>query len=112
MEKLHRYRALVQQLVAEHASYTPSHGEIEPVAVCDEAHDRYLLLDIGWDGPRRVHGVILHLALIDGKIWVEHDGTPPPGAGVALIEAGVPREDIVLAFQPPRVRAASGSAVA
>ncbi len=112
MEKLERYRALIKQVVTEHAGYKPSHGEIEPVVVRDEDHDRYLLLDIGWDGPRRVHGVILHLALIDGKIWVEHDGTPPPGAAVALIEAGVPHEDIVPAFQPPPVRAASGSAVA
>ena len=71
------YRTLIKRMVAEHASYQPSHGQIEPLIVCDEAHDRYLLLDIGWDGPRRVHGVILHVALINGKIWIEHDGTPP-----------------------------------
>jgi hypothetical protein len=112
MEKLDRYRALIKQLMAEHARYQPSHGEIEPVVVVDDALGRYLLLDVGWDGPRRVHGVILHLRLHDGKVWIEHDGAPPPGAAAALIEAGVPREDIVLAFQPPRARAAAGHAVA
>jgi hypothetical protein len=112
MEKLARYRTVVKELLAEHARYKPSHGDIEPVIVCDEARDRYLLLDIGWDGPRRVHEAILHLQLADGTIRIEHDGSPPPGAAVALIEAGVPREDIVLAFHPPHMREFAGSATA
>jgi hypothetical protein len=112
MEKLARYRTLVKELLAEHARYKPSHGDIEPVVVCDEARDRYLLLDVGWDGPRRVHEAILHLHLADGKIRIEHDGAPPPGVAAALLAAGVPNGDIVLAFQPPRVRERSGFAVA
>jgi hypothetical protein len=112
MEKRARYRTLLKELVAEHAGFQPSHGQIEPVVVADDAQGRYLLLDIGWDGPRRVHAVILHLWLHDGKIRVEYDGVPPPGAAAALIEVGVPREDIVLAFQPPRAPTAAGHAVA
>jgi hypothetical protein len=111
VEKLEHYRALIKQvMMAEHAGNKPSHGEIEPVVVGDDDHDRHLLLDIGWDGPRRVHGVIMHLALIGGKIWVEHDGTPPPCAAIALIEDGVPCEDIVPTCQPPRLRAVTGCA--
>jgi hypothetical protein len=110
VEKRDGYRALVKQVVADQANYRPSHGEIEPVIVFDEGHDRYLLLNIGWRGPRHVHGVILHLPLVAGTIRVEVDGTPPPGAAAELIEAGVPREAIVLAFQSQRPRAASGSA--
>jgi hypothetical protein len=40
---------------------------------------------------------------INGKIWIQDDRTNRPVAD-ALLEAGVPHEDIVLAFHPPEVR--------
>ena len=39
----------------------------------------------------------------DGKVWIQHDGTED-GIAEELVEAGVPREHIVLAFHPPDVR--------
>ena len=35
-----------------------------------------------------------------GKIWIEEDMTED-GLATELVEAGVPKEDIVLAFNPP-----------
>ena len=35
----------------------------------------------------------------DGKIWIQHDGTER-GVANELVELGVPKEDIVLAYQP------------
>jgi hypothetical protein len=32
---------------------------------------------VGWDGPRRVHGVLLHIDIIGNKVWIQHDGTSP-----------------------------------
>ena len=39
--------------------------------------------------------------IIDGKVWVQYDGTNRPIAE-EFLEAGIPREDIVLGFHRPR----------
>lgn len=39
----------------------------------------------------------------DGKIWIERDGTEI-GVANELVEAGVPKQDIVLAFKAPYKR--------
>lgn len=104
MESTHNYHNLIKALLDDYTHYPPSHGVIETLPVFDDEHQQYLVLSIGWDGSRRVHGVIADVRLIDGKIWIEHDGTPPPGFALALVAAGVPKEDIVLAFHHPNVR--------
>ncbi len=48
--------------------------------------------------------------IIDGKVWIQHDGTNRPVAE-ALLDEGIPREDIVLAFHPARLRHLTGFAV-
>ena len=57
----------------------------------------------GWDGIRRVHGCLVHVDVIDGKICVQRDGTEQ-GIARDLIEAGVPRDQIVLAFRSEEAR--------
>ena len=93
----------------EIARYRISVGEVEPQVIIHDDH--YLLMQVGWQGVRRVHGLTLHARLHDGKIWIEHDGTPAPGLALWLVEQGVSKDDIVLAFQPASVRPLSGFAV-
>lgn len=103
MDKLDNYRRMIQQIVARHAQYKPSHGRIETLPICDTDHDQYLLMDVGWDQTGRVHAVVFHLRIQEGKIWVEWDGTEY-GVAQELLEAGVLKEDIVLAFYRPERR--------
>jgi len=103
MDKLSHYRNIVKQILLQHAEYTPSHGEIEPILVFDEGHDHYLRLDIGWDRTGRVHSVVLHLQIKDNKVWVEQDGIEG-GVTQELLAAGIPKEDIVLGFYRPERR--------
>lgn len=63
-----------------------------------------------WHGQQRVHASIVHLDIRDGKFWLQHDGTNRPVAD-ELEDAGVPREDIVLAFHPVEIRPLTGYAV-
>ena len=104
MDKLDTYRRIAQQVVARHAKLKPSEGQIEATPICDSGHDNYLLLDIGWDRTGRVHEVIFHLRIHEDKFWIERDGTET-GVAQDLLEAGVPKEDIVLAFHRPERRA-------
>ena len=110
MDKLDRYREIVQAVIQEYASYKPSHGQIETEAIVDREHDHYEVMHVGWDGDRRVHGSVVHIDIIDGKVWLQYDGTTRPVAD-ELIAAGIPQGDIVLAFHPERVRPLTGFGV-
>jgi hypothetical protein len=104
MDKLSHYRSVVKQVLSQHAEYIPSHGQIETISVFDERNENYLLLDLGWDRTGRVHAAVLHLRLRDDKVWIEKDGTET-GIAQELLEAGIPKEDIVLGFYRPERRA-------
>jgi hypothetical protein len=103
MDRIERYRSIVRKVIEEYASYKPSHGQIETEAIVDREHDHYEVMHVGWDGVRRVHGSVIHLDIRDGKVWIQYDGTNRPVAD-ALLEAGIPREDIVLGFHPAYIR--------
>lgn len=52
---------------------------------------------------------VLHIDIRDEKIWIQHDGTEG-GVALELVEAGIPRDRIVLAFKPPDIRPHTGFA--
>lgn len=66
----------------------------------DKAQDHYALVEAGWDGLRRIEGQVLRIDIIDGKIWIQHDGTEH-GIARELVALGVPRQAIVLGFTRP-----------
>jgi hypothetical protein len=103
MDKLTHYRDVIRRVIAEYASWKPSHGQIDFEVAEDSARDHFELLAVGWDADRRVHHTVLHLDIIDGKIWVQHDATDRPVAE-ALVAAGVPKSDIVIGFHPADLR--------
>ena len=112
MEKLENYRALIKRILQHHALHKSSNKQIETLVICDEATDNYLLMDIGWHpNGRRLHSVPIHVRLCNGKFWIEWDGTEH-GVAQELLDAGVPKEDIVLAFYHPKRREITEFAIA
>jgi hypothetical protein len=81
------------------------------VSVCDREQNRYLLLEEGWEGKKRVHGVLADLEIREGKVWIQADNTDRPFAE-ELLRLGIPREQIVLGFRSPQRRANSEFAAA
>jgi hypothetical protein len=111
MDRTDQYRGIVRRVIEDYAKPKPRVGPIESEAIMDEVRGHYEVVDVGWDHKsRRVHGTVVHIDIIDGKIWIQYDGTDRPVAD-ELLAAGVPREDIVLGFHPPRVRHLTGFAV-
>ena len=101
MEKLERYRQIVRDILTAHA--TTNEPDIESQVICDTESDRYLLLDIGWQGLNRIYACYMHLDIKDGKIWIQHNMTESDFAD-ELVRLGVPKEDIVLGFHSPFMR--------
>ena len=111
MDKLEQYRQAIQTLLTKYAATPISNGEIESQTVFDILQDRYQVMDVGWDGHRRVHGCVLHLDIQDGKIWVQQNTTEMHVAH-ELVAMGVAKEDIILGFQAPYMREYTGFGVA
>ncbi|MDB9311899.1 XisI protein [Spirulina sp. CS-785/01] len=107
--QLERYQTIAREIVDDYARYEPSRGEIKLQAIADG--DCYLLISFGWNGDRRVHSTILHLRVVEGKFWVERDETEE-GITQDLLDRGVPKEDIVLAFYHPEDRKLTEFAIA
>lgn len=103
MDQTIKYREIIKHILADYGKHKPRYGQIETEIIIDEERNHYKVMRIGWQNERRVYGSVIHLDIIDGKVWIQYDGTNRPVAD-ALLEAGVPREDIVLAFHPPEVR--------
>lgn len=109
--KLPTYRAVVRAILEEYASYKPSYGDIEIQTLFDNERDRYQVLAVGWDAKERIYGCSLHLDIKNEKIWIQVNNTEWD-IGQKLVENGIPKEDIVIGFQPPFLRQFSGYAVA
>ncbi|MEB3211417.1 MAG: XisI protein [Leptolyngbyaceae bacterium] len=105
-----QYRQYIQTLLserAERASMQNTAPEDEVQTVFDVDRDHYQLLYVGWRGAKRRFGCILHVDIKNGQIWIQHDGTEE-GLANRLVEMGVPKHDIVLAFHEPEIRQYTG----
>ncbi len=103
MDSIESYRNLIQALLTDYASIPIANGEIECYTVFDTSQDHYQVMNVGWDGYRRVYGCVLHLDIKDGKIWIQQNMTEWRVAH-ELVDRGVAKEDIVLGFQAPDMR--------
>jgi hypothetical protein len=81
------------------------------VAAFDRANGQFVLLREGWEDYRRNHFAWIHIEARDGKFWIHRDGTEH-GIANDLVEAGIPKDRIVLAFQHPTRRERGEFAVA
>jgi len=60
-------------------------------------------MSVGWDGQKRIHTCLLHLDIVEGKVWIQWDGRED-GIARDLIAAGIAKHDIVLGFHPENIR--------
>ena len=105
------YPEMIKHILLEHSHIKPAHGDIDTTVSFDDDHANYVLLQSGWDGDSYLHGAIVHISIIGGKIWIQYDGTEE-GVATELLEMGVPKTHIVLGFRHPSERQYSGLAVA
>jgi hypothetical protein len=111
MDKVERYREIIRETLTPLLSRRYSGMEVQNEAVFDTQNDRYLVMSVGWQGRiRRIHGCLVHIDIINGKVWIQRDGTED-GIAYDLEAAGIPKGDIVPAFHSESVRPYTGYAV-
>ncbi|NES85112.1 MAG: XisI protein [Moorea sp. SIO2B7] len=104
MDRLKRYRQIVQEVLRKYHQINEKSGSTTESALAfDEVQDQYLLLLMGWHKDERIKSVMIHIRLKNDKICIEEDWTEH-GVATDLLQKGIPRKEIVLAFHPPHVR--------
>ncbi len=103
MDKLIKYRQIIEQILTEYAAIPYSYGELEYKLIISQYFNSFVLMTMGWENRARVHGCLIHIDILDDKIWIQRDGTED-GIGNDLVKAGVPKDDIVPGFHPPELR--------
>src|SRR5947209_1038687 len=114
MDQLNAYRASIRHVLSRYAnldSQGPPGPGVKTYCSFDDEHDQYLVIRVGWAGQRRVKGVVLHVRIEDGKVWLEENGTDREIAS-ELVALGVAPRDIVIGFHHPSLRESTPSAVA
>ena len=103
MVAIEEYRERVQQLLAHYQGPESSDEGVEAQLLVDTKHDHYQLVNVGWENGHRVYGCVIHIDIKGDKVWVQQNLTDQEIAE-DLVELGIPKERIVLGFQPPYVR--------
>jgi hypothetical protein len=111
MDSLENYRKIVQEIITKNTEVPYAYGEIEFETIFDKEKDRYLLMIVGWENGKRVHGCLIHIDIINGKFWIQRDGTEY-GVANELVDAGIAKSNIVLGFRSAEVRKHSDFAAA
>ena len=100
---LNSYREAIAKILKEYTKINYINGDISNQLICDPETDNYLVISQGWDNDKRIHHCLIHVAIENGKIWIQYDGTED-GITDELIATGIPHKAIVLGFHPTEIR--------
>jgi hypothetical protein len=105
-----QHRDIVEKILQDYADFLGNDEYAQIELVFDRERDRYLLVETGWQNGYRIYGTLLHIDLIENKLWIQHDGTEE-GIADELVAAGIPKEQIVLNYKPLEQRKLTGFAL-
>ena len=111
MDTLDTYRQIIEQVLTPYTRIPYAYGDLQCKAIFDRRADSYMLITLGWNKGKRVHGCLVHIDIIGDKVWLQRDDTDY-GIAHELEQAGIPQDHIVLGFQAPNVRPHTAYAVA
>ncbi len=111
MDNLETMRSEIEKVLSKYTEPPFAEEGIATEVVFDRQHDRYLLVEVGWEKGLRVHQTVAHLDIINGKIWIQLDKTPH-GIATDLLENGFSKSEIVLGFRSETLRKMSEFAFA
>lgn len=111
MEKVAHYQQIIKSILDDYIATMPSNLDEEVYLVEDKVKMNYLIYHNVWKQNSRSYGCILHVRIKNEKVYVEYDGTDE-GFADLFAEAGISKQDIVLALHAPAKRQYTGFAVA
>jgi len=104
------YPTLIKQMLLAYVESPPAAEDIQAYTLFDDKTGNYALIEAGWQKDKYLHHTIIHVGYKNGKIWIYCDNTEE-GIATELVEAGVPKTNIVLGFRPIELRQYTGFAI-
>lgn len=111
MDTLIKLDQAIESVLQQTADTLSGHENGNSQIIIDADRKNFVLIMLGWEGHRRIHDCLVHIQMIDDKIWIQHDGIED-SITENLEAAGIPKNQIVLAFYPEHVRVHTGYAIA
>jgi hypothetical protein len=104
MDKFTDYPKLIKQILTKYIELSNRHPnpDIETFLIVDESKAHYIWMNLGWQHGDQVTDMTVCVGIQDGKFWIK-EGWTEDGIATDLVRAGVPKEDIVLAFHEPKM---------
>ncbi len=96
------HQQCVKRLLSEYEKISTQHSKDE--VIFDDERQRYIVMNLGWSGERRIHFCLVHIDIREGNIIIQANNTEDFVAS-RLVEMGVPAERIFLSFLPPEYQA-------
>jgi hypothetical protein len=103
VDKLAHYAQIVEEVIQEWGEAGKGDDATDLLTIIDRESSNYLLVSAGWHRTKRLHTIIYHARIHDGKLWVEWDGTDP-SINEELLRRGIPIDDMVFGFNHPTLR--------
>lgn len=88
----------ILKVLQDYLEFLGDDPETQSQLVIDEVRDRYLFVEVGWHHSRRLYGTLIHIDIINEKIWIQQDGTED-GIANELVALGISPQQIVLAYK-------------
>lgn len=101
MERVASLRKTILEVLNEQVEFFAGANlpDVKFIPITDEVHHHYQLVALGWEGNKRIFNLLYHLDIIGDKIWIQEDHTEDSIAE-KLVEKGVSKKEIVLAYFP------------
>lgn len=104
MDTLTNYQQIVAEVLNEINTKLTNQKDRETLLSIDHQHGQYILISDGWEDTKRYYNPIVHIEIKpDNSVWLRHDNTDLE-IGQELVDRGIARKDIVLAFYSPQMR--------
>jgi hypothetical protein len=111
MDKLIKYQNIIVNILNCYLKIKYANVNLKNRPAYDHEHQQYLIISEGWQDDKHFHSCLIHIEIINDKIWIQCDNTEN-GIANELVSAGIPHEDIILGFHEPNIRKYTGFAVA
>jgi XisI protein len=108
--QIDRWRYALETILQHYADIPYRYGEVSTYVVVSRDLNHYMLIQEGWEKTHRIHGTIVHAEIRNNKIWIHYDGIED-SITEELVATGIPKDHIVLAFQPHHIRIHTGYAI-
>lgn len=110
MNSLSVFFPAIEKVLKDYADFLGNDDQVQIECVFDRVQGHYLLVEVGWEGAYRIYSTLIHIDVIDQKLWIQQDSTEE-GVADELMAAGIAPEQIVVAFKSPEWRKNTAFAV-